>query len=76
MGAEDAKAAEMEGKWMYTLNKPSMIPFLQYAENRELREKIFNGYINRGNNNNERDNKKIAAEIAKLRVRKGKFAWL
>ncbi len=68
MGAADATAAGMEGKWLYTLNKPSMIPFLQYADNRDLREVIFNGYINRGNNNNDHDNKKIAAKIAKLRV--------
>ena len=68
MGAADAKAAGLKGKWMFTLHKPSMIPFLQYADNRELREKIFKGYINRGNNNNDHDNKEIAAKIAKLRV--------
>lgn len=68
MGAADASAAGLEGKWLYTLNKPSMIPFLQYADNRDLREVIFNGYINRGNNDNDFDNKQIAAKIAKLRV--------
>lgn len=68
MGSEDAKAAGMEDKWLYTLNKPSLIPFLQYADNRELREKIFKGYINRGNNDNNFDNKKIAARMASLRV--------
>jgi peptidyl-dipeptidase Dcp len=45
-----------------------MIPFLQYADNRELREKIFKGYINRCNNNNNHDNKQIAAKMARLRV--------
>ncbi|MBN2172607.1 MAG: M3 family metallopeptidase [Bacteroidales bacterium] len=68
MGAEDAKTAGLEGKWLFTLHKPSLIPFLQYADNRELREKIFKGYINRGNNNNEYDNKEIAAKIAMLRA--------
>jgi peptidyl-dipeptidase Dcp len=68
MGAADAKSAGFEGKWLYTLHKPSLIPFIQYADNRELREKIFKGYINRGNNNNEYDNKKIASKMAKLRV--------
>ncbi|MCD4682390.1 MAG: peptidase M3, partial [Bacteroidales bacterium] len=68
MGAADAKAAGLEGKWLYTLHKPSMIPFLQYEDNRAFREKIFKGYINRGNNDNEFDNKKIAAKMAKLRV--------
>ena len=70
MGAEDAKAVGMEGKWVYTLDKPSLIPFLQYSDKRDLREKIFKGYINRGDNNNENDNKVIASEIASLRVKK------
>ena len=68
MGAADAKAAGLEGKWLYTLQKPSLIPFIQYADNRELREEIFKGYINRGNNDNEYDNKKIASKMAMLRV--------
>ncbi|MCF8368494.1 MAG: M3 family metallopeptidase [Bacteroidales bacterium] len=68
MGAADAKAAGLDGKWLYTLNKPSMIPFLQYADNRDLREKIFKGYINRCNNDNDKDNKKIASKMAALRV--------
>jgi peptidyl-dipeptidase Dcp len=68
MGADDAKAAGLEGKWLFTLNKPSLIPFIQYADKRELREKIFNGYINRANNDNDKDNKAIAAKIASLRV--------
>ena len=68
MGADDAKAAGLDGKWLYTLNKPSLIPFLQYSDNRNLREKIFKGYTNRGNNDNVHDNKKIASKIAALRV--------
>ncbi len=61
-----------EGKpaWAFTLHKPSLIPFLQYADNRTLREKIFKGYINRGDNQNENDNKDIVAEIVNLRVEK------
>ncbi len=73
MGADDAKAAGMEGKWVYTLNKPSLIPFLQYADKRELRGKIFKAYINRCNNDNEFDNKKIAAKMASLRVERAKL---
>ena len=68
MGAADAEAAGMDNAWVFTLHKPSLIPFLQYADNRQLREKIFKAYINRGDNNNENDNKKIAAKIAALRV--------
>ena len=35
--AEQAKNDGMEGKWVFTLSKPSLIPFLQYADKRELR---------------------------------------
>jgi len=58
------------GKWVFTLHRPSINPFLQYSEKRELREKIFKGYINRGNNDNELDNKDNAAKIAALRVKR------
>ncbi len=57
-----------EGKWVFTLHKPSMIPFLQYAENRGLREKIYTGYINRGNHGDELDTKQILSQMAALRV--------
>ena len=66
--AEAATEAGQAGKWIFTLHKPSMIPFLQYAENRALREKIYTAYINVGNNNNEFDNKAVAARMAALRV--------
>ncbi|MEA3505389.1 MAG: M3 family metallopeptidase, partial [Bacteroidota bacterium] len=68
--AETAKEEGMEGKWVFTTQKTSMIPFLQYAENRDLREKIYTAYLNRGNNNNENDNKEILSNIVKLRYQK------
>lgn len=71
--AETAKAAGMEGKWIFTLHNPSVMPFLQYADNRELREKIFNGYINRGNNGNENDNKEIVKKLIIARLAKAKL---
>jgi peptidyl-dipeptidase Dcp len=71
--AEAAEARGHQGKWVFTLHKPSMIPFLQFAENRALREQIFSGYINRGNNGNELDNKENAARIAVLRVKRSKL---
>ncbi len=66
--ADQAKQDGMEGKWVFTLQKPSMIPFLQYAQNRELRKKIYMGYNMRGNNNNEFDNKETILKIANLRA--------
>ena len=66
--AEAAKERGHEGKWVFTLHKPSMIPFIQYADNRDLREKIFKAYINRGDNGNDLDNKITLTETADLRV--------
>ncbi|HAF29481.1 MAG TPA: peptidase M3 [Bacteroidales bacterium] len=65
--AEQAKQFDMEGKWVFTMQKPSWIPFLTYSPKRELREKIYKAYYNRGDNNNEKDNKLLIGEIVKLR---------
>ena len=65
---EAAEEAGLKGKWVFTLHKPSMLPFLQFSDKRELREKLYKGYINRGNNNNELDNKVILSKIAALRL--------
>ncbi|MCI0474446.1 MAG: peptidase M3, partial [Ignavibacteria bacterium] len=53
------KKTGMEGKWVFTLQNPSLIPFLTYADNRALREKIWRAYSSRGNNDNANDNKEI-----------------
>jgi len=68
-----AKTAGMEGKWIFTLQKPSLLPFLTYAKNRDLREKLYRGYFMRGNNNNEFDNKEIILKIINLRAEKAKM---
>lgn len=66
--SELARSKNLEGKWAFSLQKPSFIPFLQYSKKRELREKLFMAYINRGNNNNEFDNKNIVSRVTSLRV--------
>ena len=68
-----AKENGNEGKWIFTLQNPSVMPFLQYAENRDLRKQIQNAYINRGNNDNEFDNKAIVLEMAALRIEKAQL---
>ncbi|MFH1943063.1 MAG: M3 family metallopeptidase, partial [bacterium] len=68
--AETAKERGHEGKWAFTLHKPSLIPFLQYSEKRDFREKMYKAYINRGDNNDKLDNKAILSKTAALRVRK------
>ncbi|HNV81960.1 MAG: M3 family metallopeptidase [Tenuifilaceae bacterium] len=71
--AESATACGKDGKWVFTLHNPSWIPFLQYAENRDLRENLFRGYFMRGNNNNEYDNKEIIKEIVALRLERAQL---
>lgn len=71
--AETAVRKEMEGKWVFTLQKPSMIPFLQYSQKKDLREIIFKAYINRGNRDNEYDNKKILTKTATLRLERARL---
>ena len=55
-------------KYVFTPHRTSMYPFLTESTRRDLREKLYNSYVMRGDNNNETDNKKIAAQIAKLRA--------
>ena len=71
--AQEAKAAGQEGKWLFTLHNASRLPFLQYADNRDLREKMYKAYINRGNNNDKNDNKQIIKDILTLRLEKAKL---
>lgn len=69
----DAAASEDGKSWVFTLDKPSCIPFLQYADNRALREKVYKAYYGRGDNDNENDNKAIIKEILQLRQQKAKL---
>jgi peptidyl-dipeptidase Dcp len=71
--AEMAKADSLEGKWVFTTQKPSMIPFLQYADNRDLRKKLYDAYLNRGNNGNEYDNNQVLADLVRLRADRAKL---
>ena len=71
--AEKAKKDGQEGKWLFTLGNASRLPFLQYSENRPLREQMYKAYINRGNNNDKNDNKKIITDIIKLRLEKAQL---
>ena len=71
--ADAAKEAGMEGKWVFTTQKASFIPVLQYSENRELRKELLMAYTQRANNNNKNDNKKVINKIIKLRIQKAKL---
>ena len=56
------------GKWMFKPTRVSMYPFLTYSTQRDLREKLYTSYIKRGDNDNDRDNKNLAIEMADLRL--------
>lgn len=71
--AEAAKSAGEEGKWVFGLQKPSWLPFLQYSEKRDLREKLYKAMYMRGDNNNGNDNKKIINDIVNLRIEKAQM---
>ena len=73
VAAAEAKAMGKEGKWVFTLHAPSRLPFLTYADNRDLREKMYKAYTNSANNNDENDNKAIINQILKLRLQKAKL---
>jgi peptidyl-dipeptidase Dcp len=69
LAAEEAKRRGHECEcWVFTLQRPSINPFLQYSPNREMRKKMFDGYAMRGDNDNDSDNKKIISRMVQLRA--------
>ncbi len=68
--AQTTKESKLENKWVFTIQKPSLIPFLQYSKKRELREKMYKAYTSKGDKNDELDNKKFILEIITLRAEK------
>jgi peptidyl-dipeptidase Dcp len=71
--ADRAKRDSLEGKWEFSVQKPSMLPFLTYDNNPELRKKLYDAYLTRGNHNDSLDNKKILADIVSLRAKRAKL---
>ncbi|WP_196895291.1 M3 family metallopeptidase [Aureivirga marina] len=70
-GAKEAAAmlAKQKGKdgWLISLDYPSYVPFMTYADNRELREKLAKAFGSKGFQQNDFNNEKNVLEIAKLR---------
>lgn len=67
--AQTANETGNKGKWVFTLDNASCLPFLSYCDNRKLRQEIFTARINRGNNGNQYDNNKIAEQILTLKAK-------
>jgi peptidyl-dipeptidase Dcp len=73
-GAAAAAATRGEkGKWAITNTRSAMEPFLTYSTRDDLREKVWRSYINRGDNNDAKDTKKIITEVLKLRAERAKL---
>ncbi len=74
MAAASAKQAGLaDGKWLFTIQVPSMTPFLTYSERRPLREKLHRAYFMKGDNDNEFDNKESLRKIAAVRLERAKL---
>lgn len=69
VAAEEAKNAGLEGKWLFTLHAPSRLPLLQYADNRDLRQKMYEGYTTLASSG-EYDNAPVINKILKVRAQK------
>ena len=70
--ADAAKAAGKEGQWLFTLHAPSRLPLLQYADNRELRRQMYEGYINLASSG-KNDNRPVINRILQERAQKAKL---
>ena len=71
-----AAAATSKGKagqWLIRNTRSSIDPFLTYSDRRDLREKAFKMFINRGDNGDARDNNGIIPEILQLRAERAKL---
>ena len=68
LAAEEAKKRGHDDGWSFTLQRPSINPFLESSPNRELRRQIFMAYAMRGDNDNDNDNKAIVSQMAALRA--------
>lgn len=71
--AETAKEKNKVGKWVFTVQNSSVMPFIQYAKNRNLREILYLAYKNRGNNGGATDNNQNAIKMVNLRLQKSKL---
>ncbi len=65
-----AKEKGYENEWLFTLDYPSYIPFMMYADNRALREKFYKAFGSRAFNNNEFNNEETVKQITTLRHQK------
>ena len=66
--ADAAKAKGLEGQYVFNINRTCLYPFLTYAQDRSLREKLYRGYFMKGDNDDKNDNKELIKKITNLRL--------
>ena len=71
--AATAKERNLEGKWVISLRNTTQQPALQSLKNRDVRTRLFNASVQRGNHGGPNDNKAIVARLAQLRAQKAKL---
>jgi peptidyl-dipeptidase Dcp len=71
--AQASAERKQAGKWVFSNTRSSMEPFLTYSDRRDLREKGWRMWVNRGDMPGEHNNRKIIAEILKLRSERAKL---
>ena len=71
--AASAGVGVNKGKWVINNTRSSVDPFLTYAENRDLREKVWRMFISRGDNGDKNDNNSTIVEILKIRALRAKL---
>lgn len=71
--AADAETRGFKGKWLIANTRSSVEPFLTYSTRRDLREKVWRTFVDRGDNGDARDNNAIIGEILQLRSRRAKL---
>ncbi len=71
--AQAAAAAGQPGKWLFTLQAPSIWPFLQFSADRGLRRRILDAYAGRCDRGDAADNKATLVRIADLRAEKARL---
>jgi peptidyl-dipeptidase Dcp len=71
--AAEAESRGRKGAWAILNTRSSVEPFLSYSERRDLREKVWRTFVNRGDNGDAKDNNKIISEVLKLRAERAKL---
>lgn len=68
-----AEAAGQDNAWKFTPDKPSLLPFLTYSADPELRAELYKTYYTRGDRNNANDNKALIQKMVNLRLERAKL---